>query len=109
MLLGYDENGHCPMLFDGKCSIRDRGQHSAAQSAEMFLRERAEYFPSGVIPSNTTQLAILTIKVYDVFFKHKDKAGKTRRVSPDLEVAKAVTRANEKFEAKHDTLKFRAT
>ncbi len=150
VLLGYDENGRCPMLIDDKCSFyehrpltcrnydcrifaaagiaagdddkalitqrirrwkfsypvkRDRDQHSAVQAAAMFLRERAECFPAGVVPSNSSQLAILAIKVYGVFLKYDDECGKTGHVSPDLEVAKAVMEANEKFEARLDTPK----
>ena len=148
VLLGYDENGRCPMLIDDKCSIyehrpltcrnydcriftaagiaagdddkalitqrvrrwkfsyptqRDRDQHSAVQAAAKFLREHAECFPAGVVPSNSTQLAILAIKVYDVFLKYNDESGKTGRVSPDIEVAKAIMEANENFEARRKT------
>jgi len=148
VLLGYDENGHCPMLIDNKCSIYahrpltcrtydcrifpaaglaagdddkalitqqirrwqfsfptklDHHQQAAVQAAARFLRERAECFPAGVVPSNSTQLAILAIKVYDVFLKYSDESGKTGRVPPDLEVVKAVIEANEKLEARHDT------
>jgi len=34
-----------------------------------------------------------------------DKSGKTGRVSPDLDVAKAVMQPNQKFEARPDTPK----
>ncbi len=145
VLLGYDQNGRCPMLIDGRCSIyehrpltcrnydcriftaagiaagdddealinqriqrwkfsyptrRDRDQHSAVQAAAMFLRERAECFPGGAVPSNPSQLAILAIKVYKVFLKHDDDSGKTGQVYPDIEAAKAIMEANEKFEAR---------
>ena len=147
VLLGYDENGHCPMLVDDKCSIyehrpltcrtydcrvftaagmtagdddkalitqrvqrwqfshptkRDRHQHAAVQAAARFLRERAEYFPAGFVPSNPTQLAILAIKVSDVFLKYIDESGKTGGISPDLEIAQAVIEASEKFAARRD-------
>jgi Fe-S-cluster containining protein len=84
---------------------RDRNQHAAVQAAAKFLRERADGFPAGVIPSNNTQMAILAIKVYDVFLKPNNESGKTGRVSPDREVAEAVREANEKFEARRDRLK----
>ena len=147
VLLGYDENGHCPMLIDDTCSIykhrpltcrnydcrvfaaagmtagdddkalitqrirrwkfsypikRDRHQHAAVQAAARFLRERADCFPAGFVPSNSTQLAILAIKVYDVFLKYTDESGETGRVPPDLEIAKAIIEASEKFAARHD-------
>jgi Fe-S-cluster containining protein len=88
---------------------RDRNQHAAVQAAARFLRERANCFPAGVVPSDTTQLAILAIKVYDVFLKHNNESGKTGRVSPDCEVAEAVREANEKFEARRDRLKVHPT
>jgi uncharacterized protein len=81
---------------------RDRGQHLAVQVAAMFLRERADCFPAGVIPSNSTQLAILAIKVYNVFLKYNDESCKIGRVSPDIEVVKAMMEANKKFEARRD-------
>jgi Fe-S-cluster containining protein len=146
VLLGYDKDGHCPMLIDNKCSIyehrpltcrsydcrifiaagisagdedkalinqhiqhwkfsyptnRDCDQHSAVQAAALFLREHAECFPGGV-PSNLSQLAILAIKVYDVFLKYNDEPGKTGRIASDIVVAKAIMKANEKFEARCD-------
>ena len=79
---------------------RDLDLHTAVQAAARFLRERVECFPAGVVPSNPTQLAILAIKVYDVFLKYN--TGKTGPVVPDLEVVKAVMEANEKFEARSD-------
>jgi hypothetical protein len=87
----------------------DRNQHAAVQAAAMFLRERAECFPAGVVPRNSTQLAMLAIKVYDVFLKYTDESGKTGRVPPDLEVVKAVMEAIEKFEARRATPKVHST
>jgi Fe-S-cluster containining protein len=147
VLLGYDQNGCCPMLIDGKCSIyehrpltcriydcriftavgiaageddktlitqhirrwkfsypteRDRDQHSAVQAAAKFLRERAECFPSGQVPGNSSQLAILALKVYGVFLKDNNEPGKTGRVASDIEVANAIMEVNEKFEARRE-------
>lgn len=77
---------------------RDRDQHLAVQATATFLQEHAECFPGGAVPSNSSQLAILAIKVYDVFL-----LGKTGIVSSDIEMAKAIMEANEKFEARCDT------
>ena len=141
LVLGYDENGHCPMLSDGECSIYehrpltchtydcrafaaagiaadraaitrrarrwqfgystedDRRQHSAVQAAARFLQEHAECFPGGAVPGDPAQIAVLAIKVCDVFLKHNDESVKTGRVAPESEVAKAVMEANETFEA----------
>jgi len=54
----------------------DREQHEAVQSAAAFLGERAELFPEGTVPSNATQLAVLAIRVHEVFL---DSEGKTHR------------------------------
>lgn len=152
MLLGYDENGHCPMLIDNKCSIYedrpltcrnydcrifpaaglaagdddkplitqqirrwkfsfpgllDRTQYSAVQAAATFLKEHAECFPAGVIPRNSTQLAVLAIKVYDVFLRLNAESNQTGRVFSDLEVVTAVMEAIEKLTARHDISKTR--
>jgi hypothetical protein len=50
-------------------------------------------------------LAILAIKVYDVFLGYCDASGKIRNVAKGREVAKAIMEANEKFEVMGDTLK----
>ena len=147
VVLGYDENGHCPMLIDQKCSIykhrpltcrtydcrifaaagiaagdhdkaliskhvelwnfdyktsNDRNQHLAVQAAAMFLRDRVNCFPAGFVPSNSTQLAILAIKVYDVFLKYKKEHGKTECASHDIEIAKAVIGTYKEFEERLD-------
>ena len=151
VLLGFDDNGHCPMLVDGQCSIyehrpltcrsydcrvfaaagiaagiatggdekalvdqrvgrweftptttRDRSEHTAVRAAARFLRERADCFPAGVVPGNPTQLAILAIKVHEVFLKDDEESGETGRNPPDLDVAKAVMEAMEKLGARND-------
>ena len=79
---------------------RDRDQHRAVQAAAVFLREHTECFPEGAVPRNPAQLAILAIKVYDVFLKYGSAYSKTGRVYSDVEAAKAVMKANEKFEAR---------
>lgn len=81
---------------------RDHHQHSAVQAAAKFLRERAECFPAGAVPKNSSQLAILAIKVYDVFLKYNDEFGQTGRLSSDIEVAKAIMEVNQKFKVKRE-------
>jgi uncharacterized protein len=78
----------------------ERDQHSAVQAAAMFLQEHSECFPAGKVPTNPSQLAVLAVKVYGVFLKYKDGSERTRHVSSDIKVAKAIMKANEKFEAK---------
>ncbi len=47
----------------------DRDLHSALQAAATFLRERADRFPPGTAPKHPTQLALLALKVHEVFLK----------------------------------------
>lgn len=112
MLLGYNEQGHCPMLTARGCSIyayrphtcrvydcrvfaatglvpaeRDKGgiarqaqrwefsiasetgkrELAAVRAAAAFLCDHADQFPEGYIPTNSTQLAVLAVKIYRVF------------------------------------------
>lgn len=145
VLMGYYENGHCPMMIDNKCSIyehrpltcrnydcriftaagiaageddkalinqrirqwkfeypteRDRNQHTAVQAAAKFLREHAECLPAEVVPRNSSQLAILAIKVYDVFLKYNGESRHSGRAFSEIRVGKAIIKANERFEAR---------
>lgn len=144
MLLGYFENGYCPMMIDDRCSIyedrpltcrtydcriftaagieagdedkalinqralswkfsyptqRDRNQHSAVQAAAMFLRNHSDCFPAGVVPNNPSQLAILAIKVYDVFLKINEEISRTGYSPQNLEVAQVIMAAQDRFVA----------
>lgn len=142
-VMGFDENGHCPMLVDDACSIyehrpttcrtydcrvfpaagiaaeedskvaitqrtrrwrfdypseHDRTQHAATQAAARFMRERAELF-EGELPTNSTQLAVLAIKVYDVFLKIHEEHGSSGQLPADVEVVDAVRRALQDFDS----------
>jgi uncharacterized protein len=77
----------------------DQDQHLAVQAAARFLQEHADCFPAGAVSSNPSQLAILAIKVYDVFLKYKEEYEQSGRVYSDKEVAQAIMEAKEKFEA----------
>jgi len=77
----------------------DRDEHFAVQAAARFIREHAECFPGGAIPSNPSQLAILAIKVYAVFLENEGEVTGAGRVSADIEVARAIVAACDKFDA----------
>jgi hypothetical protein len=142
VLLGYNENGHCPMLIDGACSIYehrpltcrtydcrvfaaagiaadkdlitrrarrwkfsfptqdDRAQHASVRAAARFLRDRAGCLPGGAVPRDPVLLAVLAVKVGDVFLRPGAAAGETGQSASDQEIAKAVVKANERFEAR---------
>ena len=72
----------------------DRREHAAVQAAARFLREHPDCFPDGFVPSNPAQLAVLAIKVYDVFVDYSDA-----KASTDLVVAEAVMERMSQFEA----------
>ncbi len=145
VVLGFDEDGCCPMLIDDNCSIyehrpltcrnydcrifpaagiaagdkdkalitqhtlrwkfdypdeQDRAQHRAVQAAAKFIGEHAESF-AGEAPSNSTQLAILAIKVHEVFLNDEDDSiGKLPSVLEVVAAVKAVMAANEEPAAK---------
>jgi hypothetical protein len=145
VLLGYGEDGHCPMLRDEVCTIyedrpltcrnydcrvypaagiaadrplitqrarrwafgypakEDRDQHSAVRAAARFVVEHAECFPRGAVPSDPAQVAILAVKVYEVFLGRRVDSGTAAgRAAPDREIAEAVVRTSEEFEAGRD-------
>ena len=145
VLLGYDENGRCPMFVDRKCSIydhrpqtcrtfdcrifpatgfpagedkqlisrqarrwkfdfpttKDHKQFSCLQSTAKFLSEQTECFPAGFVPGNTTQQAVLAIKVYDVFLNITNKSDNSEHEDLNHEIAEAVIAAYEKFETEN--------
>jgi hypothetical protein len=74
---------------------RDLNLHLAVQAAAKFLQERADCFPDGGPSGNSTQLALVALKVVEVFLKYDE-------ASDEIEVAKAIIEANEKFKAKCD-------
>ncbi|MHC9538887.1 MAG: hypothetical protein AB9903_05155 [Vulcanimicrobiota bacterium] len=77
---------------------RDRDKHSAVLAAAKFMQERSGCFPAGVVPDNPTQLALLSIKVYEVFLNRRDECDKKGHKPSDRKIVKAVTAALEKFE-----------
>lgn len=77
----------------------DRDQHAAVRAAASFVRERAECFPVDAGPRDPVRVALLAVKVHDVFLEPGEETGATARASSDLAVARAVREANERFEA----------
>ncbi len=143
VVLGYDEDGRCPMLTGGgACSIYEHrpltcrtydcrvyaaagiaadtepiarrarrwkfsyaghdgcAEHAAVRAAARFLRERAHCFPGGAAPRDPAQVAVLAVKVGDVFLARGDPSGGVGAVMSDAETARAVVEASAKFEAR---------
>ncbi|MCF7826385.1 MAG: YkgJ family cysteine cluster protein [Candidatus Marinimicrobia bacterium] len=143
VLMGYDEQGHCPMLKNGACSIYeyrpatcrsydcrifpatgivltgkdrtlisqqaqrwkfspsdsvDQQTQKALQKAGSFLRNKSKWFAPGELPGNSTQLAIMAIKVYDLFLDEGEQS------IDDAKMAKAIIEVLKKFDAQRDPL-----
>ncbi len=67
----------------------DKTQHTAIKIARLFLLDNVKSFPKGSIPGNSTQLAILAIKIHKLFLKNDEKGDKTDCAFPDIEAVKA--------------------
>jgi len=77
----------------------DRDQHAAVRAAARFVRERAACFPGGAAPHDPAQVAILAIKVSDVFLALGEEPGVSGHAATELDIAEAVVETNERFEA----------
>lgn len=141
VLMGYNENGECPVWIDKRCSIYehrpqtcrdydcrvfpatgialdddparaliaervrtwkfdypgevDRKEHAAVQAAARFLQDHREGFPPELRPSTPAQLAVLAIKVYEIFFQLDEGAEGTGQRPLDADIARAVMAAME--------------
>lgn len=73
----------------------DRDRHAAVRAAARFARESAECFPGGAALRDPVHVALLAIRVSDVFLEPVA----TGQASSDLDIARAVMEANERFEA----------
>jgi hypothetical protein len=132
-LMGYRDNGHCPMFGPGGCSIyqhrpetcrtydcriftaagmnagpdksvinqrvanwrfsyptdTDTAEQQAVTRAANFLRQHPLRFPSGRIPSRSSEIAVLAVKVYGVFLDPPDS---------HAEISAAVIAASREFD-----------
>jgi len=146
MVLGFDEEGRCPMLIQNKCSIydhrpltcrsydcrifpatgidadddakrlisdqierwkfrfpeeSDHKQLVACQKTARFLHTHDSAFPAKTIPRNSTQLAVLALKVYKVLY-NSEKMGS--EIS-EAEIVLKILEVKEEFEAKRNSPK----
>ena len=79
-------------------TVEDKTLLSAVQAAAKFIRKHSGRFPDGFIPKNTTQQAVLAIKVYQVFIN----TPQSRYMTEITRIVEAVMSAYEQFE-KGDT------
>ena len=75
----------------------------ALQAAAKFLREPAESFPSGFLPRNPTQQAVVAIKVYEVFRVEKDEVCDGELTARKHAIIEAIIAAYKKSEAEGNT------
>ncbi len=80
-------------------SVEDSRSFAAVQAAGKFIRDFAEYFPEGFLPSNPTQQAVVAIKVYRVFLTLPDDSDNTPNKLIIENRVKRVLTAFKNFEA----------
>lgn len=78
---------------------RDRDEHKAVRAAARFIRENASSFPGGRVPDNPSELAILAVKVYDVFLGKHKSANATGAISSNAATATAIIETSREFDA----------
>ncbi|NQT61715.1 MAG: YkgJ family cysteine cluster protein [Candidatus Marinimicrobia bacterium] len=69
-------------------------EHKAVRKAASFLTHKAKLFPSDVLPGTPTQLAIMAIKVHDLFLEQKEEP------VDDSGLVDAVITARERFDTR---------
>jgi Fe-S-cluster containining protein len=73
-------------------SERDRQAHVAVQSAAAFISEHTAAFPANWLPNNPSGIAVLAVKVYEVFLDAE------RMTDHDVESALAIVKASGEFD-----------
>jgi Fe-S-cluster containining protein len=76
----------------------DHKDYSAVQAAAAFLQGHRDCFPPGALPANPAQLAMLAIRIYEVFFKLNEASADIGHMPPDSDIAKAVMEAVQTLE-----------
>jgi Fe-S-cluster containining protein len=77
---------------------RDREEHRAVLAAASFIREHAQSFPGGRVPTDPGQLAILALETYEVFLDLEREASGPRGGRSDAEIARAIVEMCKRFE-----------
>ncbi|HEY0721892.1 MAG TPA: YkgJ family cysteine cluster protein [Gammaproteobacteria bacterium] len=85
-------------------STLDRQQHLAVQAAAKFIRDHADSFPDGRVPDNPSQLAILALKVYEVFLTRDGVVTPAGDSAANLAIAQAIVAASRAFDAQMPAL-----
>lgn len=75
-----------------------RELHLAVQQAAKFIKENPELFPNETIPQRAGELAILALKVYEVFFDADIRCKIEPKSIPNKEIAKRIVELSKRFE-----------
>jgi uncharacterized protein len=67
-------------------SAADWNRHVAVQAAATFIRQHPDQLPTGAVPANATQLAVLAIRLHHLFLRRDEATGCTTVVDPDPDV-----------------------
>jgi len=78
---------------------QDRREHDAVRAAATFVREHPSSFPGGRVPGSPSELAVLAIKVYDVFLRQPSSASEAGRARSQEDVASAIVDESRRFDA----------
>lgn len=71
-------------------SDADSTEHAAVREAGRFLSEHRDAFPEAALPNNPVQLALLAVRLYELFLGLNDAADKKRALPTPAEIARAV-------------------
>jgi uncharacterized protein len=80
---------------------QDRAEYAAVRAAAAFLQDNADAFPAGFLPRNPAQLAVLAIRVHNVFLDvdHVGRDSHTGTLTPSVG---AVVAASKRFESERN-------
>ncbi len=143
IVLGYKQDGSCPMLVEGRCSIYayrpqtcrlydcrilcaaglressdkpminervhrwrfelsselSKIQSNAVRTAAAFLDEYKRSFPSGFVPANPIQKAVLAVKIYKMFLRNIARPHKKQAPERIKEIVDDIMAEYEGFES----------
>jgi Fe-S-cluster containining protein len=77
----------------------DREEYALVRACGAFVRDKADCFPSGTLPSNEAQLAVFAIKSYRAFGVLGSGTGREGDAPGDNETAMAVVEALRHFDS----------
>lgn len=81
---------------------RDKELQKAVLAAVKFMSIRADCFPDANVPDDPSQIAILALKVYEIFLNQQDTDFNTISQTEGRLIAESIIKTNNDFELKHD-------